>query len=136
MGSPMPTHTKTCLYIVTWLFFSGCTLSTIDINRPLVIYKIPATLTPANVKQLIAGDTPEEKQQNLLRSRQLTESARRSFQVSKYNDILGNVPVQRLVHAIELVPANAYAWVQLGEFLALYDEMPAAIEATQRALDF
>jgi|GEM_PF-2481350 len=124
--------TKRCLLFCLTVLLSGCTYRTFDVRRPLVIENVPVT-----DEQLasVQHQFPNVLAKNLRQSFQLSRDARNMFGFHKHNDWSSFVPVSKLVKAIDLVPKNPYAWVQLGAYLALDHQSQAAIMATERGLE-
>lgn len=120
-----------------WLLTVATLFSTEDIRRPLVISEEDYPVAHgrrfdwAKIRPLVTGDV---QQKDVEASLALTGQALNYFTINKYDDKKVFLCLQYLTEAVNRFPGNAFAWNELGAYLALMNQMPAAIEATEKSL--
>src|SRR5258706_1197168 len=119
------------LVIQAAALLTACTSATTDIRRPLVIDDVSVGAeNVAAITRIAPGTTGDDAQRSL----KLTAKARDMFRIHRYNESYASLSIRQLAVALNYVPANPYAWIQLGEYLFLNQQPVAAIEATERGL--
>src|SRR5215216_2335516 len=120
---------RRALPLVLAATLSGCTFTTSDIRRPLVVDRIPEEV---GALAALAEDGVGEKE--ILESLAFTRKDVELFQIKKYELGINLLGLQSAGKALSLFPKNPYAWIQLGASLALMNQMEAATTANQRGL--
>lgn len=114
----------------------GCAYQSMDMRRPLSVATIPTSTVRVRA---IAADfgidcPPRGCPEHLAKSMSLTRVARNRFDTHRHNDWSTYVNIRDLGNAIYLLKENAFAWVQLGAYLALDHQFEAAIFTTEEGL--
>lgn len=122
---------------VTWIIapslaflLTGCNITTYDVRRPLVVDTVPKEPGSVGVFARLYGVDYKAAEDSLNAARH----ARRVFGVYRRDEGNAYLNVERLGEALDDMPRNPYAWIQLGAYLALTHQTEAAIDASRRGL--